>query len=701
MTVPNAAFSLPSLAAPNDRLHVTVALSDAGRPHYHVTADGERVIDPSPLGFEFADAPPMRDGFTVAETETRAVDTSWTPVWGPDATVRNHFHELTVRLQEAEPPQRRLTLVVRAYNDGIAFRYRWPEQPGLNALRITSEDTHFRFVGDPTCWWMPDDYDGYEWVYEQTPLSAIVDEAAAIGFNSYLDEQDTDIPDRPTSKENRPGAVNTPITMRTAGGTRYLSVHEAALVDYAGMTLQAAPDDPTTLRSELVPWPDGTKVKATLPHQTPWRTLQVADTPGALIESHLIENLNDPSQIDDPSWITPMTYVGIWWGMHIDRYSWGRDGTHGATTERAKRYIDFAAQHDIGGVLVEGWNVGWESWRGDDEFDFLTPYPDFDLEDVAAYADDYDVALIGHHETGGDVPAYEEQMADAFALYDDLGVPAVKTGYAGMIRPEGVHHHSQKMVNHYQRVVERAAEHEVMLDVHEPIKPTGLRRTWPNLMTQEGVRGMEYDAWSKGNPPEHTLVLPFTRMLAGPLDYTPAIFNLTPDDIQPHHRVCTTLAKQLANTVLLYSPLQMAADLTEHYDGHDALDFLDHLPTDWGESRVLHARIGAFLTMARRTCDGTTWHLASATDEYARTLDIRLDFLNADRVYVAHVYEDTPKADYVEAPHALHIRRGLVTSDDTITARMARSGGQAVRLVPATAADQQHHTPLSDASPAE
>ena len=701
MTAPGDASDAHVLHAPNERLSVTVTLSDDGRPHYRVTADDERIIAPSPLGVTFADAPPMRNGFAVVDTHTRAVDTTWTPAWGPDATVRNHFNELTLHLAETEPPARRLTLVVRAYDDGIAFRYQWPEQSGLDALRITSEDTHFRVDDDPTCWWIPDDYDGYEWVYEQTPLSAIVDEAAAIGFNSYLDEKDTDIPDRPTSKEDRPGAVNTPITMRMPGGTRYLSIHEAALTDYAGMTLQADPEEPTTLRSELVPWPDGLKVKATLPHQTPWRTLQVADTPGGPIESPIIENLNEPSQIDDPSWITPMTYVGIWWGMHTDRYSWGRDGTHGATTERAKQHIDFAAEHDIGGVLVEGWNVGWESWRGDDEFDFLTPYPDFDLDDVAAYANDNDVALIGHHETGGDVPAYENQMAEAFALYDDLGVPAVKTGYAGMIRPEGVHHHSQKMVNHHQRVVELAAEHEIMLDVHEPIKPTGLRRTWPNLMTQEGVRGMEYDAWSKGNPPEHTLILPFTRMLAGPLDYTPAIFNLTPDDIQPHHRVRTTLAKQLANTVLLYSPLQMAADLVEHYDGHDALDFLEHLSTDWAESRVLNARIGAFLTMARRERDGDAWVVASATDEYARTLDVPLDFLDADRSYVAHVYEDAPEADYVEAPHAYRIRRDLVTSRDTITARMARSGGQAVRLVPATAANQEHHTPLSDASPAK
>jgi alpha-glucosidase len=694
LTATGAPSDPPALSSPGGALTVEMMLVE-GQPHYRVQAGGDTLVAPSALGFTFADAPPMRDGFEVAGHSTRSVDRTWTPVWGRDASVRNHFNELTVRLRETDAPGRRLTLVFRAYDDGVAFRYRWPEQPAMDTLAVTSEDTRFRFTADHTSWWIPDDYDGYEWVYEQTPLSAIVDSAAAVSYNSYLEEDDSGAPFDSTSKQAHPGAVNTPLTMRSPDGAHYLSVHEAALTDYAGMTLQADPDAPTTLESSLVPWPDGVKVKADVPHETPWRTIQVADAPGALVESHLIENLNEPSKIDDPSWIEPMTYVGIWWGMHIGRYSWGQSGTHGATTERTKRYMDFAAEHDIDAVLVEGWNKGWESWGTADAFNFTESYPDFDLEEVTEYGRKKGVSLIGHHETGGDVPSYERQMADAFALYDSVGVPAVKTGYAGMIRPEGVHHHSQQMVNHYREVVKLAAKHEIAINAHEPIKPTGIRRTWPNMMTREGVRGMEYNAWSSGNPPAHAVTVPFTRMLAGPLDYTPGIFNLTPERIMPKHRVRTTLAKQLANMVTLYSPVQMAADLPEHYEGHEAVAFLEHVPADWDESRVVNARIGTFLTIARRAAESDAWYVGSATNGDARTLDVPLDFLEAGRTYVAHVYEDAPDADYVEKPHAVRVRRGLVTSTDSITARMGRSGGQAVRLVPATEADRQQYDPLT------
>jgi alpha-glucosidase len=683
------------LASPNGTLTAELALTDEGAARYEVRAGDARVVAPSPLGFAFEDAPPMRDGFEVVDTARRSVDTTWTPVWGTTNEIDNRYNELAVELRETEAPQRRLTLVFRAYDDGVAFRYRWPEQPNLDSLRIASEETHFRFTEDHDAWWIPDDYDGYEWVYRQTPLSAIVDSAAAISYNSYLEEDDDGAPFDSTSKQDDPGAVNTPLTLRHPDGERYVAVHEAALTDYAGMTLQADPDEPTTLRSNLVPWPDGVKVKATVPHKTPWRTLQIAESPGALIESHLIENLNEPSKIEDTSWIEPMTYIGIWWGMHIDKYTWGYEGgKHGATTERTKRYLDFAAENGIDGVLVEGWNTGWESWLEDDNFSFTEPYPDFDLEEVTAHAEEKGVALIGHHETGGDVPSYERQMEDAFALYDSVGVPAVKTGYAGPIRPKGVHHHGQQMVNHYREVVKLAAKHEIAINAHEPIKPTGIRRTWPNMMTREGVRGMEYNAWSEGNPPSHATIVPFTRMLAGPLDYTPGIFNLTPEEIMPDNRVRTTLAKQLANEVLLYSPVQMAADLVEHYEGQKAFEFIEHLPADWSESHVVNAGIGDFLTIARREQGGDEWYVGSITDEEARRLAVSLDFLDVDTTYVAHVFEDTPSADYKEKPHAHRIRRGLVTSDDTITAAMGRSGGQAVRLVPATEADRQQYDAL-------
>jgi len=684
----------PVLESPEGTLAVDVSLTEEGQPRYRVRDGNAQVIAPSRLGFTFEDAPPMRDGFEVVGTDTRTVNTTWVPVWGTEDAITNRFNELTVRLQETEAPQRRLTLVFRAYDDGVAFRYRWPRQPNLDSLRIASEDTHFRFTADHTSWWIPDDYDGYEWRYRQTALSTIVDSAVALSYNSYLEEDEAGTPFVETSKAGDPGAVNTPLTLRSPDEDRYLSVHEAALTDYAGMTLQADPDEPTTLRSKLVPWPSGVKVKATVPHRTPWRTIQVADTPAALIESHLIQNLNEPSKIADTDWIEPMTYVGIWWGMHIGTYSWGQQGTHGATTERTKRYMDFAAEHDIDAVLVEGWNKGWESWGEADAFNFTEAYPDFDIDEVTKYGRKKGVALMGHHETGGDVPGYERQLKDAFALYDSLGVPAVKTGYAGKIRPEGVHHHGQQMVNHYRRVVKMAAKHEVAINAHEPIKPTGLRRTWPNMMTREGVRGMEYNAWSEGNPPAHTLVLPFTRMLAGPLDYTPGIVNVTPEEIMPDNRVRTTLAKQLANMVTLYSPVQMAADLIEHYEGHKAVEFLEHVPADWSESHVLNAAIGEYITIARRQKDSDEWYVGTTTNAEARTMAVPLDFLGDGRTYVAHVYEDTATSDYMKNPHAYRVRRGLVTSTDTIEAAMGRSGGQAVRLVPATEADRERYDAL-------
>ncbi len=663
--------------SPDGSITIGVELVDE-RPHYHVRADGDTLVAPSPLGFALENAPPLREGFDVVETTRRTVDDIWTPVWGTQDRVRNHFSERTVRLRETEAPSRQLDLVVRAYDDGVAFRYRWPEQPNLDALRIASEDTFFRLTADHTAWWIPDDYDNYEWVYRETSLSAIRDRAAALSFNAYLEDDEDRTPIRPTSKQDRPGAVNPPLTLRSPDEDLYLALHEAALTDYAGLTLQADPDDPTTLHSTLVPWPDGTKVKAEVPHQTPWRVLQIADRPGALVESHLLQNLNEPSKIDDPSWIEPRTYVGIWWGMHIGTYSWDREGPHGATTKRTKRYVDFAAEHDIDAVLVEGWNVGWESWREDDTFDFTEAYPDFDLEDIVAYGREKGVALIGHHETGGDVPSYERQMDDAFALYDSVGVPAVKTGYAGPIRPEGVHHHSQQMVNHYRRVVKTAAEHEIVLDVHEPIMGTGIER----------------DAWDTPNPPSHTVTLPFTRMLAGPLDYTPGVFDLTPEETMPDHRVLTTLSKQLANMVVLYSPLQMAADLIENYEGHDALEFIERVPADWSESHVLNARIGESITIARQAKDSDEWYVGTTTNETARTLGVPLDFLDEGQPYVAHVFEDTPDADYEDNPHACRIRRGLVTASDTIEAALARSGGQAVILEPATEADEDEYDAL-------
>jgi len=525
-----------------------------------------------------------------------------------------------------------------------------PQQPHLTQFEMTSEDTEFVLAGDHKTWWIPADYDSYESLYRETPLAQI-------------------------------DAVNTPVTMRTNNGL-FLSIHEAALTNYAGMTLQKSPSKPHTLVSELVPWADGIKVKGATPFKSPWRTIQVASSAAALIESDLIENLNLPSVITDTSWIKPMKYVGIWWGMHMRQYTWQAGPKHGATTENTKRYIDFASQHNIGGVLVEGWNKGWETWHtGLNVQNFTQSYADFDLAEIVAYGAKHNVALIGHHETGGNIPMYEQQLEAAFKLYHQVGVHAIKTGYAGNIVPEGEHHHGQKMVNHYRRVLEIAAKYQVMVNAHEPIKATGIRRTYPNMMTREGGRGMEWNGWSKGNSPEHTLMLPFTRLLAGPMDYTPGIFNLKFDP-QGQYRVHSTLAKQLAMYVVLYSPLQMAADMIENYQQQPAFEFIENVPVSWDETRVLNGAIGDFITIARRR--GQQWFLGSMTDEQARVLEVPLDFLANDTRYVATLYSDSELTEFVANPTAIDIGRYLVSKDDTLSVVMASGGGLALQLSPAT-----------------
>jgi alpha-glucosidase len=635
------------VASPDSSIVCTVSLSH-GRLYYDVTVDDRPVLRPSELGFRFRRGRPFVDSLEVTGIHRESIDTTWTAVWGASKTIRDHGNELAVRVRETVPPYRPLILTVRACNDGVAFRYIFPRHPEWERFQITSEETRFRFNGDPEAWWIPGDYDSYEYLYNHTRLSGI-------------------------------DSANTPVTFKTTDGL-YLSLHEAALTDYAGMTLTTRDQDPLTLKTKLVPWPDGTKVKAEAPFQTPWRTLQIARQAGDLITSNLIINLNEPCRIRDTSWITPMTYMGIWWELHIDKSTWHAGPDHGATTENTLRYMDFAAEHNIGGVLVEGWNRGWEDWGRGGRFDFLEPYDDLHIKTITDYGREKGVALIGHHETGADVLNYEKQMEAAFQYYRDHGVPAVKTGYVGDIRPQGQHHHGQWMVNHYRRVVETAARHRILLDVHEPIKPTGIRRTWPNMMTREGVRGMEYNAWSPGNPPEHTLIVPFTRMLAGPVDYTPGIFNITLDPYRPDNRVYTTRAKQLALMVVLYSPLQMAADLPEHYDGVPEFQFIHDLPADWDDVTVIDGEIGEHLTLARRHHDD--WYVGSLTNASARTLELPLDFLSTDRSYTAEIYADAPDAHWDRNPMAVVIRSRTVTSGDTLRLELAPGGGQAIRLTP-------------------
>ncbi len=634
-----------SVSSPDEKIRVNFFL-DEGAPTYNVIFEGDTLFKNSSLGIQFKNFEPMNSNFEIIDVEENNFNESWEPVWGTDSVIFNNYNEAKFYLKKNNPSGNEMILTFRVFNDGLGFRYKFPE--GGDSVFITSEDTYFNFANDMQAWWIPDDYDSYEHLYKNTKMSELE-------------------------------GVNTPATFES-GDSLFVSLHEAALFDYAGMTLVRDKNNLLALKSELVPWADGIKVKTKTPFKTPWRTIQISKTPGGLVESHILQNLNEPSKITDASWIKPMKYIGIWWGMHIDKNTWMQGERHGATTDEAKRYIDFASENNISGVLIEGWNEGWETWLTEGaEFNFLKAYDDFDIVEVTDYAKEKGVVIIGHHETGGNVPVYERQLDSALALYNELGIPAIKTGYAGKIYPEGEHHHGQKMVNHYNEVVRKAADHKIMIDAHEPIKPTGESRTYPNMMTREGVRGTEYQAWGGGNPPEHLTVLPFTRMLAGPIDYTPGIFDLRFEEYKPNDKVLSTLANQFALYVVIYSPMQMAADLPENYlDKMNAFQFIKDVPVDWDESKVLQAKIGDYVSIARRA--GDNWYIGSVTDENARELQINLDFLEEGKTYLAVIYEDGEGADYETNPQPYKIREVEVMKGDVIKANLARGGGQAVEI---------------------
>ncbi|MBI9061279.1 MAG: glycoside hydrolase family 97 protein [Marinilabiliaceae bacterium] len=643
-----------SITSPDEKLAINFQLEE-GVPMYHVLFNEDTLIKPSRLGFELKDQPALKDHFELITAEILQADQRWEQPWGENKTIRDNYKQLKIQLKETTELGRLLTIYLRAYNDGVAFRYEFPEQKNLKEFIIMDELTEFDVVGNPETWWIWADYNTYEKLYQKTSM-------------------------------NEASWVATPVTMKTDNNV-HISLHEAALTDYAGMTLKQKKDG--IYEAELTPWANDDKVRTSAPVKTPWRTIQISSSAAGLVASDLILNLNEPNKLDDTAWIQPMKYIGIWWGMHLGTETWYPGSRHGATTENAMAHIDFAAAHDIRGLVIEGWNDGWENWGAKDAFDHMTPARDFDLKKVAAYAKENGVMIIGHHETGGDIPAYEKYMEAAFKQCQELGIQAVKTGYAGGIYPRGEHHHGQFMVRHYRKVIEIAAKYQLMLDVHEPIKPTGIRRTWPNMMTREGVRGMEWNAWSDGNPASHTVTIPFTRGLGGPTDYTPGTFDLlyknagervkwNAEDIS-QTRTHTTLAKQLANFVILYSPLQMASDLPKHYKGHPAFQFIKDFNADCDESRVLNGEVGEYITVVRRS--GDDWFMGAASNEEIRAFEVKLDFLDANISYTAQIYKDADDAHWKTNPQAYTIETKEVNADTTLSIQLAAGGGQAIRFV--------------------
>jgi alpha-glucosidase len=649
------------IASPDGRNEVAVEIRE-GKLYYSLQRDDRAVLLPSLLGFEFRGAQPLRDGLRVVDTAEQTVDQTWTQPWGEVARVRDHHNELRISVVESVAPARRFAVVFRMFDDGVGFRYELPEQPSLGAFEITAELTEFTLADDARAWWIPAfQRNRYEYLYRSSPMSTL----------------DT---------------VHTPLTMEFRDGL-HVVIHEAQLVDYAGMTLVGGREQNRTLRAYLAPYADGVKVRGRTPFVTPWRTIQLADRAADLVPSVLGLNLNPPNVLENTDWIRPMKYVGIWWGMHIGAMTWSSGPKHGATTENTKRYIDFAAANGFGGVLVEGWNRGWDgNWQlNADQFSFTEPYPDYDLQALAAYAQERGVELIGHNETSMGVENYERQLEDAFTLYQSLGVSAVKTGYVGDETQEGHAHHGQHMVRHWRKVIETGARHGIMINAHEPIKDTGERRTYPHMMTREGARGQEFNAWSEegGNPPEHETILFFTRLLAGPMDFTPGVFDILIESglggprrpEQP--RVRTTLAKQLALYVVLYSPLQMAADLPENYVDQPAFQFIRDVAVDWEETRVLDGKIGDYVVVARQERGGESWYVGAITDEEARTLEIPLSFLAPGRSYVAEIYADGRGAHWLHSPLPIEISERPVDAGSRLTLLLAPGGGQAIRIRPA------------------
>ena len=657
----NANTSMVKTTSPDGRIELTVG-SDGGQPFYSITRDGEEIVSRSRLGLRFARGHDLDRGLSLTRsTETRK-DETWEQPWGEKRFVRDHHKEIAATFTADDDSGRTYTLRARVFDTGVGFRY---EVPDTGPRILVDEITEFSITPDGMSWWTPaGEFNRYEYIYETTPVRDIY-------------------------------RVHTPYTVKLdkADGP-YIAIHEAALVNYAGMWLDQRRAG--VLEAELAPRHDGSKVHVEGAFNTPWRVIQIADTAAGLINgSDIYLNLNEPNKLGDTSYFKPGKYIGIWWGMHINTMTWGSGPKHGATTENTKRYMDFAAENGFDGVLVEGWNIGWDGdWFNNGElFRFAEPYPDFDIKAITDYGREIGVQLIGHHETSANIANYEAQLEDAFQLYKDMGVKAVKTGYVADASDLVIHdadgirryawHDGQERVVHDIKVLERAHAYGIAVNAHEPIKDTGLRRTYPNAVSREGVRGMEFNAWgSPPNPVEHQAIIPFTRMLSGPADYTPGIFNLMPNGPDNENRVQTTLAKQLALYVTLYSPLQMAADLPENYEANpEPFQFIRDVPADWENSIALMGEVGDYLVQARQERGSRDWYIGAVTDEDARTLTVPLGFLDAGTTYRAEIYRDGDDADWETNPYPVTIETRAVTARDELVLPLARGGGAAVRLV--------------------
>ena len=687
-----------SITSPNGQLQLNFSVNAQGEPIYELSYKGKAVIKPSKLGLELKDAPGLMNGFTLANTQTSTFDETWEPVWGEVKQIRNHYNEMAVTLNQ-KAQDRNMIIRFRLFDDGLGFRYEFPLSKNLNYFVIKEERTQFAMTGDHTAFWIPGDYDTQEYDYTESKLSEI---------RGLMDGAIT-----PNSSQTTfsPTGVQTSLQMKTADGL-YINLHEAALVDYSCMHLNLD-DKNFVFESWLTPDAKGDKGYLQAPCKSPWRTVIVSDDARDILNSKLTLNLNEPCAYEDVSWIKPVKYVGVWWEMIAGKSTWAYtddlpsvklgetdyaktkpNGRHGATNENVKRYIDFAAENGLDQVLVEGWNEGWEDWFGhskDYVFDFVTPYPDFDVKMLNAYAKSKGVKLMMHHETSASVRNYERHMDKAYQFMVDNGYNAVKSGYVGNMIPRGEHHYGQWMNNHYLYAVTKAAEYKICVNAHEAVRPTGLCRTYPNLIGNESARGTEYEAFG-GSKPFHTTLLPFNRLIGGPMDYTPGIFDTKLDFMGdlPHGQVQTTLCKQLALYVTLYSPLQMAADLVENYEKHmDAFQFIKDVAVDWDDSKYLEAEPGDYITAARKAKGTNNWFVGGITDENARTANFTLDFLEPGKQYVATLYADGKDADYKENPTSYQIKKGIVTSKTKMSVKLARSGGFALSLIEATPADKK------------